>query len=104
MIENLTPGSFSTITDYLGFGWCVIQLAWAWLHGLPKNAAIYAVSIFAACLVALNVGGILNETTWSLFGCGVFAIHALYYLKKGPIELVPIMLILLASSIWSVVV
>ena len=82
MIENLTVESATVLMNYLGLGYCLIQLGWALFHGLAKKAAIYGIAIFAAFIVAINMGGVLNDTTWSWFGIGVFGLNLLYNLQQ----------------------
>ena len=82
MIENLTVESAAVLMNYLGLGYCLIQLGWALFHGKAKNAAIYGIAIFAAFIVAINMGGVLNDTTWSWFGIGIFGANMIYNLSK----------------------
>lgn len=68
------------LLGYLGTFWCVANLLWGMFRNDAVRAVIYGIGCFAALIVALNVGGILNETTWSLFGMVVFGLHAIYNL------------------------
>lgn len=74
MIE-ITLGGIGAICGYLGTLWCVANLFWGLLRNDARRVLIYGIGVFAAALVALNVGGILNDYTWSLFGLLVFGLH-----------------------------
>ncbi|MFT0899611.1 hypothetical protein [Candidatus Methanoprimaticola sp. MG2] len=63
------------VCGYLGTIWCVLNLAWAVFRNDAEHAMVYGVGVFAAFVVALNLGGVLNDYTWSLFGLGVFGLH-----------------------------
>lgn len=72
MIE---AAALAELCGYAGTIWCVANLAWGVFRNDALRALIYGIGCFAALIVALNVGGILNETTWGIFGCMVFGIH-----------------------------
>ena len=67
--------SIGDVCGYLGTIWCAANLGWAVLRNDAYKAMIYGIGVFAAAVVALNVGGVLNDYTWSLFGLGVFGLH-----------------------------
>lgn len=67
--------SVGDVCGYLGTIWCVANLVWAIFRNDAYKAMIYGIGVFAAAVVALNVGGVLNDYTWSLFGIGVFGVH-----------------------------
>ena len=82
MIE-ITLADIGTLCGYLGTIWCVINLVWGLFRNDATRTLIYGIGVFAAFIVALNVGGLLNETTWSWFGVGVFGLHAIYAICTG---------------------
>lgn len=103
MIE-ITLGDIGTICGYLGTIWCVANLLWGLFRNDAYRVLIYGIGTFAAIIVMLNVGGILNETTWGIFGCLVFGIHTLYAAAVGHAAWkVAVYGILLAVSLLSVV-
>lgn len=77
MIEIALDG-LGTICGYLGTIWCVANLAWGLFRNDASRCLIYGIGTFAAIVVMLNVGGILNDTTWGIFGCCVFGLHCVY--------------------------
>ena len=68
------------LCGYIGTIWCVANLLWGMFRNDASRAVIYGIGCFAALIVALNVGGILNEETWSIFGMCVFGVHVIYHL------------------------
>ncbi len=89
----------SEILGYISLIFCAVQL----LYGLfiahdPMRSMIYGIGLFAAVVIALNIGGILNDYTWGIFGIGMFGLNVLYYMKKGPAYAVVIYSMLLAAS------
>lgn len=102
MIE-LTLAGIGTVFGYLGTIWCIVNLAWGLFRNDATRVLIYGIGCFAALIIALNVGGVLNSTTWSMFGAVVFGLHTLYAVATGEAAWkVAIYGILLASSIMSV--
>lgn len=77
MIE-ITLDDVGTICGYLGTIWCVANLLWGLFRNDASRVLIYGIGTFAAIIVMLNVGGILNDTTWGIFGCCVFGLHCVY--------------------------
>lgn len=77
MIEIALEG-LGSLCGYLGTAWVVINLAWGLFRNDAARVLIYGIGAFAAIVVMLNVGGILNETTWGMFGAAVFGLHVLY--------------------------
>lgn len=67
---------------YLSAIWCVAMLLWNLFRNNTIPALIYGICCFAAAVIALNVGGILNETTWHMLGIGVFGISLLINLAQ----------------------
>lgn len=63
------------IFGYLGSIWCVANLMWAMFRNDAHKAMIYGIGVFATIVVMLNIGGILNDTTWTMFGIGVFGLE-----------------------------
>jgi len=86
------------ILSLLPAAWAAVNLGWALFRNQGKDAAIYAIILFALGLVALNLGGALNAWTWKLLTIGVFSGEAVYRLFKGPRWKVPIALILLVAA------
>lgn len=72
---ELTLSDVGTLCGYAGTIWCIANLGWAILRNDAYRALIYGIGCFAALIVALNVGGVLNEDIWSMFGCAVFGVH-----------------------------
>lgn len=62
---------------HLSVIWCVAMLLWNLFRNNTVPALIYGVCLFAAALIALNVGGVLNADTWHMLGIGVFGISLL---------------------------
>ncbi len=89
------------IFGYLGTLWCIAQLVYAIFRGQAQKAAIYGIALFAAAVIALNVGGILNDATWNLFGIGIFGAHTLYslFIVKSPIHAVIFAMMFAASVV-----
>lgn len=79
MIE-IVLSSLGDICGYLGVIWCFANLGWGLFRNNATRCLIYGIGTFAAIVVMLNVGGILNETTWGAFGAIVFGLHLLYAL------------------------
>ena len=79
MIEIVVSG-LGAVCGYLGAIWCFANLAWALFRNNAEKCLIYGIGTFAAIVVMLNAGGILNETTWGMFGACVFGLHLLYAL------------------------
>lgn len=75
MIEAADIGH---ICDYLGVIWCILNLVWGLFRNDAYRCLVYGIGVFAACVVMLNVGGLLNEESWGLFGIGVFGLHLVY--------------------------
>ena len=67
--------SIGDICGYLGTIWCIANLVWGLFRNDASRVLIYGIGTFAAIVVMLNVGGILNEKTWGLFGLCVFGLH-----------------------------
>jgi len=65
---------------------------------------IYGIATFAAVIIALNIGGVLNDETWSLFGLAVFGAHTAYALliTKVPWQ-IAIYSVLTATSLASII-
>ncbi len=82
MIE-ITLSGIGAVCGYLGTVWCIINLAWGLFRNDAVRTLIYGIGTFAAIVVMLNVGGILNDTTWSIFGCCVFGLHCVYAAVLG---------------------
>ena len=77
MIEIVIDG-MGTVCGYLGTIWCVANLLWGLFRNDASRVLVYGIGTFAAFGVMLNVGGILNETSWGIFGACVFGLHMLY--------------------------
>lgn len=82
MIE-ITLDGIGTLCGYLGTIWCVANLAWGLFRNDASRVLVYGIGTFAAIVVMLNVGGVLNETTWGAFGCCVFGLHCVYAAATG---------------------
>lgn len=82
MIE-ITFDGLGTICGYLGTIWCIANLLWGLFRNDASRVLVYGIGTFAAIIVMLNVGGILNDTTWGIFGCCVFGLHCLYAAAIG---------------------
>lgn len=80
MIDGVTLSQIGLICDYLGALWCLMNLIWGLFRNDAHRCLIYGIGVFAAVVVMLNVGGVLNEESWGLFGCAVFGLHLLYSL------------------------
>ena len=76
MIE-IALSDVGSILGWMGTIWCFANLGWGLLRNDARLCLIYGIGCFAAVVVMLNVGGVLNERTWTLFGCGVFGLHCL---------------------------
>lgn len=74
------------IFGYLGMIWCVAKLAWSMFRNDATGSVIYGIATFAGAIIALNIGGVLNDTTWSIFSFSIFSAHALYsmFIAKIP--------------------
>lgn len=68
------------VWGYLGFIWCVAKLVWCLFRNDAKGSVIYGIATFAGVVITLNIGGVLNDETWSLFGLAVFGAHTAYVL------------------------
>ena len=90
MIE-LTISDLGSLCGYLGTIWCIFNLAWGLFRNDASRVLVYGIGTFAAIVVMLNVGGVLNDTTWGIFGACVFGLHTLYAIGAG-------------EAIWKVVV
>lgn len=102
MIE-ITLDGLGTICGYLGTIWCIANLLWGLFRNDASRVLVYGVGTFAAIIVMLNVGGILNDTTWGIFGCCVFGLHTLYAIATAePVWKAAVYVILLATSLLSV--
>lgn len=102
MIE-ISLGGFGFIVGYLGTIWCFANLAWGLFRNDASRCMIYGIGAFAAIVVMLNVGGVLNETSWGIFGACVFGVHTLWAAATGePVWKLAIYGILLGSSILSI--
>ena len=77
MIEIALDG-LGTICGYLGTIWCIANLFWGLFRNDVSRVLVYGIGTFAAVVVMLNVGGVLNETSWGTFGACVFGLHCLY--------------------------
>ena len=84
---------------YLSLAWIVLNFFWAILRGHGLYAAAYGIGLFAAIVIALNVGGILNETTWHYFGIVIFALEFVFHFFKGHRAKMVIFGILLFSTL-----
>ena len=82
MIE-ITISSVGAVCGYLGTIWCVVNLIWGLFRNDASRVLVYGIGTFAAIVVMLNVGGILNDTTWGIFGCCVFGLHCIYTAAVG---------------------
>lgn len=80
---ELTLSDVGTFCGYAGTIWCIANLGLAILRNDAYRALIYGIGCFAALIVALNVGGVLNEDTWALFGLAVFGLHMALCLWQG---------------------
>lgn len=77
MIEIVIDG-LGTICGYLGTIWCIANLLWGLFRNDASRVLVYGIGTFAAIIVMLNIGGILNDTTWGIFGCCVFGLHCIF--------------------------
>lgn len=82
MIE-IVLSSLGDVCGHLGAIWCVANLAWGLFRNNATRCLIYGTGTFAAIVVMLNVGGVLNETSWGIFGACVFGLHCLYAAATG---------------------
>lgn len=102
MIE-ITLDGMGTLCGYMGTLWCIANLLWGLFRNDASRVLIYGIGTFAAIIVMLNVGGVLNSTTWGIFGCCVFGLHCLYAAATGEAAWkVALYGILLMSSLLSV--
>lgn len=76
----ITPETVSTLMGYMGLAWCAGNLGWGLLRNQARLTMIYGVGCFAAFVVWLNVGGVVNATTWGAFGTAVFGLRMLFSL------------------------
>ena len=76
------------VWGYLGFIWCVAKLVWCLFRNDAKGSVIYGIATFAGVVITLNIGGVLNDYTWSVFGLAIFALHMIYsmFLVKNPLQ------------------
>lgn len=84
MIE-ITFSGIGAVMGYLGTIWCMVNLVWGLFRNDAMRVLIYGIGCFAAIIVMLNVGGILNDTTWGIFGCCVFGIHCIHAAVLGEV-------------------
>lgn len=98
MLDFLT-----SIWGYLGLIWCIVNLVYYWFRNDAGPVLVYGISIFAAALVFLNIGGILNPTTWGYYTCGVWFAHMCVYIYGGSEFGAIVSGLLLSSSVFSVV-
>ncbi len=82
MIE-ITLSSIGDLCGYLGAIWCVVNLVWGVFRNDAPRCLIYTAGTVISVIVMLNIGGVLNERSWGIFGCGVFGLHALYATATG---------------------
>ena len=74
----ITEIPLGVLCGYIGTAWCVGNLLWALFRNDATRALIYGSAVLLATIVALNIGGVLNEEVWNLFGLGVFGAHLIY--------------------------
>ena len=79
-VPELTLSHIGLICDYLGAIWCVLNLVWGLFRNDANRCLIYGIGCFAAVIIMLNVGGVLNKESWGAFGCAVFGLHLLHAL------------------------
>ena len=82
MIE-ITLADVGTVFGVLGSVRCVANLLWGLFRNDAVRVLIYGIAVFASIVIALNVGGVVNEESWALFGVAVFGLHSIYSAVTG---------------------
>lgn len=103
---GLTLSDIGSLLGWAGTIWCFANLAWGLFRNDAVRSTIYGIACFAAVVVMLNVGGVLNDRTWTMFGCVVFGGHCLISLATGAaiwkIAIYGVMLVASALSLMGV--
>lgn len=95
----------SVLLGCAGLAWCVLMLAWSLFRNDARGSVIYGIAVFGGAVVALNVGGALDEAAWSLFGAAVFAAHLAWCaLVRGSVWGAVVSSALLTASVLGMVV
>lgn len=100
---EITVADIGTACGYLGTLWVVAKLIYGVVRNDGIRCLIYGIGTFAAVVVMLNIGGVLNERSWSMFGAAVFGIHLAIGAATGqPGWKLAIYGLLLAASVLSI--
>ena len=69
---------------YLSLAWVLCNFAYAMFRARATMAVAYGIAIFAAIVIFLNIGGVLNADTWHMFGILIFGVEFICNYFKGP--------------------
>jgi len=68
-------GPVGSVCGYLGGFWVVGNLIYGIIRNDGLRCLIYGAASAVALVIALNMGGILNELVWAGYGSVIFGLH-----------------------------
>lgn len=76
--------SFAAVLEYTSLIWALCNLGYGILRGQAQRAAVYGAALAIGAVIALNMGGVVNASSWHVFTLIIFAAEALFNLWRGP--------------------
>ncbi len=68
---------------YLSIAWVIVCFFVSDFRNQSRKETAYGIILVCTILVALNIGGILNEDTWAILGSILLGLHGIVYYRKG---------------------